>query len=64
MSPETTAAVSDDIMGCLKNGTVKPVPGISKFTENGVVLSDGKYYAVDQVIMGTGYGPILTHSQI
>ena len=51
---EPVGAVNNHILPCLQNGTVVNVPGITEFTENGVILSDGQEIDVDHVIMCTG----------
>ena len=53
-SDEPSGAANEDILPCLQNGTVVNVPGITEFTENGVILSDGQEIDVDHVIMCTG----------
>jgi cation diffusion facilitator CzcD-associated flavoprotein CzcO len=53
-------------MDALRKGTIKARPGIARFTEIGVVFSDGSSEAFDAVIFGTGYdaavGAILDNS--
>ena len=53
-SDEPSSVLSEKILPCLQNGTVVNVPGITEFTENGVILSDGQEIDVDHVIMCTG----------
>lgn len=41
----------------IKDGSVTVRPGIERFTETGVVFTDGKEQAFDAVILATGYRP-------
>jgi indole-3-pyruvate monooxygenase len=41
----------------IKNGIVKVYPSISRFTETGVLFSNGKQKNFDAVVMATGYKP-------
>ncbi|XP_067946104.1 flavin-containing monooxygenase 3-like [Watersipora subatra] len=54
-TPASLGALSDEIYGCLEQGTVKCVANIKEFTENGVILIDGTELEVDRVVMATGY---------
>ena len=43
----------------IRERAVKILPGISRFTETGVVFNDGREEQFDAVILGTGYVPAL-----
>jgi indole-3-pyruvate monooxygenase len=43
----------------IRDRAIKILPGISRFTETGVVLDDGREEQFDAVILGTGYSPAL-----
>jgi indole-3-pyruvate monooxygenase len=42
-------------IGLIKQGKIKVYPGIERFTEDGLIFSDGKRHAFDAVILATGY---------
>lgn len=46
-------------LNLIRERAVKILPGISRFTETGVVLNDGREEHFDAVILGTGYVPAL-----
>lgn len=41
----------------IRAGQIRVRPGISRFTEDGVVFVDGRHEAYDAVVMATGYTP-------
>ena len=41
----------------LKDGRIKPRPGIERFTKGGVVFTDGSSANFAAVVLGTGYEP-------
>jgi cation diffusion facilitator CzcD-associated flavoprotein CzcO len=43
----------------IKQGHIRVVPGITRFTEGGVALDDGRALDVDVVVLATGYRPAL-----
>lgn len=43
----------------IRERAVKILPGIARFTENGVVLENGRKEHFDAVILGTGYSPAI-----
>lgn len=45
----------------IKQGKIKVYPGIERFTEDGVIFSDGKSQPFDAVILATGYHVELNH---
>lgn len=47
--------VNDEIVCRILCGMVVPKPAIERFTEDGVVFSDGTHERIDTVILGTGY---------
>ncbi|XP_071498266.1 flavin-containing monooxygenase 1-like [Diadema antillarum] len=52
----TTVMINDDLGAMVMNGKVKTKPGISRFTENGVVFEDGSEIEnLDAVVFATGF---------
>ncbi len=43
----------------IKQGHIRVVPGITRFTEGGVALDDGRALDLDLVVLATGYRPAL-----
>jgi cation diffusion facilitator CzcD-associated flavoprotein CzcO len=46
-------------VGLIRSGEIKVRPGISAFTERGVIFADGSMEEFDAVILATGYRPAL-----
>lgn len=43
----------------IRNGKLKLVPGVARFTANGVEFSDGRTEAFDAIVLATGYRPAI-----
>jgi indole-3-pyruvate monooxygenase len=43
----------------IRNGKLKLLPGVERFTAQGVELSDGRSQAFDAIVLATGYRPAL-----
>ncbi|MCC6565489.1 MAG: hypothetical protein IT298_06985, partial [Chloroflexi bacterium] len=59
MTSGAVAARGGELIPAVRRGEVICVDGPSRFTANGVVLTDGSTHAIDAVIMATGYRPAL-----
>jgi cation diffusion facilitator CzcD-associated flavoprotein CzcO len=52
-----TPVIDVGTVDLIKQGIVKILPGIERFTESGIVFSDGKEHPFDAVVLATGYRP-------
>jgi cation diffusion facilitator CzcD-associated flavoprotein CzcO len=53
-----------DLIDSVKVGSVKVVPGLTRFDEAAVELTDGSRYELDSVILSTGYRPAIGYLDI
>ena len=58
---QVAIAVDDGAIAAIRSGKFKVVAGVEEFTENSVILSDGRVVRPDIVIAAVGYGRSTEH---
>jgi len=53
-----------ELLHALKSGNLKIVPGVDHLEAGGVLLTDGSRYALDTVLVATGYRPVVGYLDI
>ena len=57
MGTDLTPVIDVGTIELIKRGQLSVYPGIERFTEEGVIFTDGKDAKYDAVILATGYRP-------
>lgn len=55
----TIPVIGLDLLNAATAGKIAIVPGVARFTREGVVLADGREWPADVVLLATGYHPAL-----